>query len=409
MAASERYRRRGGLTLLRGVIPEADDDRPGARDVRTALAVEALGTRARRNEIVPVAEVGVMAPARPVRMLPTVAFYLLIWADVAEFAYGECTKASESGRADGRLVNVALALANRAYAAMRLGRLREAEADARAAWRLAVDHTRGVHRALGTLVWALVEQGALDDAESEWTAGTARDPGWAERPDIFATSQLALNRARLSLARGAAGEAAAQALEVGEALRDRGLDHLAISGWQNVAVGALLATGRTDEAAAIATGAMMDARSFGSPTALAEALRLRALTTSDRGTQIALLKEAASHLDDVASPVERARTLVQLGAALRRNKQRVDSREPLRLALDLAARAGAARLAERASEELRAAGGRARRTMLSGVESLTASELRVAQLAAEGSQTRRLPSGCTSPGRRSRRTCPDVS
>ncbi|HKP91309.1 MAG TPA: helix-turn-helix transcriptional regulator, partial [Thermoleophilaceae bacterium] len=41
-------------------------------------------------------------------------------------------------------------------------------------------------------------------------------------------------------------------------------------------------------------------------------------------------------------------------------------------------------LAERARQELRAAGGRPRRARITGVESLTASERRVAAMAAEG-------------------------
>jgi DNA-binding CsgD family transcriptional regulator len=52
--------------------------------------------------------------------------------------------------------------------------------------------------------------------------------------------------------------------------------------------------------------------------------------------------------------------------------------------MDLAHRCGARWLAEHAREELRACGVRPRRLVLSGVDSLTASERRVAQMAAEG-------------------------
>ena len=133
-----------------------------------------------------------------------------------------------------------------------------------------------------------------------------------------------------------------------------------------------------------ADDALRDAQSLGTPTALMIALRLSALATPDRVRQIELLRQAASHLDKVASPLEGARTLLELGAALRRDKRRVDSRDPLRRALELAVGINAAPVAERARAELRAAGARPRRVMLSGVESLTASELRVAQLAAAG-------------------------
>jgi DNA-binding CsgD family transcriptional regulator len=52
--------------------------------------------------------------------------------------------------------------------------------------------------------------------------------------------------------------------------------------------------------------------------------------------------------------------------------------------MDLARRCGAERLVDRAIEELHAAGGRPRRVASTGVASLTASELRVARLAADG-------------------------
>jgi DNA-binding NarL/FixJ family response regulator len=80
----------------------------------------------------------------------------------------------------------------------------------------------------------------------------------------------------------------------------------------------------------------------------------------------------------------RARALLALGAARRRANQRAGAREPLRRALDLAGRCGAASLVERAGVELRACGARPRRVLLTGPASLTTSERRVAELAARG-------------------------
>ncbi|HEV2811929.1 MAG TPA: helix-turn-helix transcriptional regulator, partial [Solirubrobacteraceae bacterium] len=59
-------------------------------------------------------------------------------------------------------------------------------------------------------------------------------------------------------------------------------------------------------------------------------------------------------------------------------------REPLRHALAAADACEALPLAERARQELGAAGARPRRPRVTGVESLTASERRIASLAAEG-------------------------
>ena len=65
-----------------------------------------------------------------------------------------------------------------------------------------------------------------------------------------------------------------------------------------------------------------------------------------------------------------------------------DAREPLREALELADRCGAQRTAARARDELLATGARPRRTALSGADSLTPSERRVARLAADGLSNR---------------------
>ncbi len=87
-----------------------------------------------------------------------------------------------------------------------------------------------------------------------------------------------------------------------------------------------------------------------------------------------------------ASParLEHARALADLGAAQRRANRPAEARETLRSALDMARRCGATALAERAHGELLATGARPRRIYLRGVDSLTASERRVAAMAAEG-------------------------
>ena len=89
-------------------------------------------------------------------------------------------------------------------------------------------------------------------------------------------------------------------------------------------------------------------------------------------------------LGNSVARLEHARAMTDLGAALRRDGQRAESRELLRPALDLAHRCGALALAERARTELIATGARPRRLFLTGLDALTPSERRVAQLAAAG-------------------------
>jgi DNA-binding CsgD family transcriptional regulator len=119
------------------------------------------------------------------------------------------------------------------------------------------------------------------------------------------------------------------------------------------------------------------------------ALRVAGLARGgDEGVR--LLEESADVLSGSPALLERARSLADLGAALRRAGRRADAREPLSEALDLAARCGARPLAARAREELRAAGARPRRGWRRGVEALTPSELRIARLAAAGQTNREI-------------------
>ena len=87
--------------------------------------------------------------------------------------------------------------------------------------------------------------------------------------------------------------------------------------------------------------------------------------------------------------MDRARALADLGALLRR-RGRTEARELLREALDTAHRVGARPLAAYAEAELRATGARPRRVVLTGLDSLTASERRIAELAGEGLTNREI-------------------
>jgi DNA-binding NarL/FixJ family response regulator len=97
-----------------------------------------------------------------------------------------------------------------------------------------------------------------------------------------------------------------------------------------------------------------------------------------------LLREAIEVLGGPDTRLEQARALTELGALLRRSNRRVEARKMLRQAIDSAYRVGAEPLARRAETELRATGARPRRIMLTGLEALTASERRIAELAADG-------------------------
>jgi DNA-binding NarL/FixJ family response regulator len=88
--------------------------------------------------------------------------------------------------------------------------------------------------------------------------------------------------------------------------------------------------------------------------------------------------------------LEHARALVDLGAALHHANQRSEARQLLRDGVDLARRIGAFGLAARANDEVTATGARPRKVLQAGLDALTASERRVAQLAADGMSNKEI-------------------
>jgi DNA-binding CsgD family transcriptional regulator len=153
--------------------------------------------------------------------------------------------------------------------------------------------------------------------------------------------------------------------------------------WRSDAALAHLALGNQNEARLLAAEELALAQAYNAPRVLGIALRAAGLAEGGK-RGIELLGEAVSALEGSEARLEHARAMTDLGAALRRDGQRAESREMLRPALDLAHRCGALSLAERARTELIAAGARPRRLLLTGLDSLTPSERRVAQLAADG-------------------------
>jgi DNA-binding CsgD family transcriptional regulator len=214
--------------------------------------------------------------------------------------------------------------------------------------------------------------------------------GW---PAGVGTVLIPAARGRLRLAQGRAADALAEFQTCG------GLFGADVWGMQTRETGyvharsgaalALLRLGQRQNACQLADAELADVRVFGAPRALGIALRAAGLARG--GTEgLALLRESVAMLDDSPALLERAHSLAELGAALRRSGQRAAARDPLAQALELAACCGARPLAARARDELKATGARPRRPWRTGVEALTPSELRVAQLAAEGRTNREI-------------------
>lgn len=282
---------------------------------------------------------------------------------------------------------LATSLTGRAVARKQMGKLDDAEADLMLALRLDAELpmslTEPVARAV--LCEIRLDRGDLDAAREAITLDLERYEG------TVGFRFLRAARARLHLALGKPAEALRELSELG----DRRVDELGSRAelaphWPPLAVRALLATEQRDEALSVAEKDVSMARAFGAPATTSAALVGLGLCQDDRDQAIGLLEEAVGEAQRSESRVALLAALVELGGAQRRAGHRAAAREPLRAAIDLADRTGAAAFGDRARDELRATGARPRRQRLSGPASLTASERRIAQLAVEGRTNRQI-------------------
>ena len=157
--------------------------------------------------------------------------------------------------------------------------------------------------------------------------------------------------------------------------------------WRSQRARALARLGRAEEGIELVEEELRLAREFGASGIVGRTLRIAGQVKGDeRGLDH--LAEAAEVLERSHARVERARALAAYGSALRRTRHPTDARDPLRRALELAEACGSSVLADHTRSELYATGARPRTDAVSGVDALTASERRVAALAAEGSSNR---------------------
>jgi DNA-binding CsgD family transcriptional regulator len=273
---------------------------------------------------------------------------------------------------------------------LRLGALPEADAAARVALQVLreSDLRAGLAFAVAVLADVAVEAGELGEAEA--LLSLLPQQGW---PAGVGTVLIPAARARLRLAQSRAAEALADfqicaamfSPEVwGTEIRDVGYLHARAG-----AALALLRLGERERARDVAQAELADVKAFGAPRALGVTLRVAGLAQGG-STGIELLGDSVASLRNSPAVLERAHSLAELGAALRRDGRRSAAREPLAEALDLAARCGARPLAARVREELKATGARPRRVWRTGLEALSPRELRVVQLAAEGRTNREI-------------------
>lgn len=178
-----------------------------------------------------------------------------------------------------------------------------------------------------------------------------------------------------------------------ETVEREGLVEPSIVDWIPDAVEAMIGVGLTDRAGALIESWEGHGRALGYPWVLALGARCRAVleaAAGDHAAAIAAADEALDHLGAQPVPFHRARVLLVRGTSQRRARRRTDARASLSEALAEFERMGARLWAERAREELARIGGRAP----SG-GALSASERRVAELAARGESNKEIAATLT--------------
>jgi DNA-binding CsgD family transcriptional regulator len=289
-------------------------------------------------------------------------------------------------RAAGSLSGEAAALALRSRNALARGALRQAELDARAALSLSREHGLGLPApfALASLLEALLDQGRIADAERE----LGSDAGGEGGPDDLGRCLLVSARGRLRAAAGNGHPGLRDVLAAGARLLRAACSTPGLP-WRSRAGLLAYRLDRREEAVRLIEDELALARRLGAPRPLGVALRAAALIAPP-ALQIELLRDSVETLRPTTARLDRARSLCDLGAALRRSSSRTRAREPLQEALQLAHECGAVALEQRARHELVVLGARPRRYAITGVEALTARERQAGELAAAGLTNREI-------------------
>ena len=329
---------------------------------------------------------GGLAEIPPDSLTAVYALLVLIWNDELGTARSICDAVLAAARSRGSMSMVAHVSCLRSMIMRRLGQLEDAAADGRLAldFKLATSPPLAVAWAAAPCVDALTCLGRLDEAEAVAAAAAERQPppGWIH------TLCSCRPAARCGW-RSSAPPRRSTTCCRRRGLARPGLDNPAIASWRTAAAAAHAALGHPDEAASPGRRATR-AGPEGGHRGHAGGRAARHAPTAAPQEAGPSLAEAVSLLEATPARYELALALADLGAHLRRTGRPGEARAPLRRALDLAQRCGAAPLADEARRELLATGARPRRTALTGPDALTSAERRVAELAADGLSNRQI-------------------
>jgi DNA-binding CsgD family transcriptional regulator len=317
-------------------------------------------------------------------ILVTLTMLALLYSDRLAAAERICERQIAAGQKQGSPRLVAHFALFRGAISYRRGAVPDAEADARLAHEIVREAgtLEGVAWALAYLIDCLIERGDHDAAEHALADSDLAEP----LPDDVGAILLLERRGRLRCAQGRIKAGLSDLRQAGARFAAHGVTNPNIASWRLEAALALAQLGEKHEARLLADEHLELARTTELPATVGTALRVHGIVTGE----LADLQRAIASLEGTEARLELARAAFDLGAALRRKGERAVAREHLRHSLDLAHHCAAQALAQRAHEELRAAGGRPRRPALTGIDALTASERRVARMAADGLANREI-------------------
>ncbi len=378
-SAVQRFARYGGE------VPEG----PAAQAVLAAMAMTATLTSQPAAEAAAFAEralrIGGIRSGGYSTDTWTLAAWVTVFSDRPDLARSFGERELVTARRKGQMREIFAIESTLAFAALRRGDIPTAVSRAQAVLAIVVPspHWAWGH---GINSLALLETGDLDAVERALEA--ALPEHWDEGAD--GSFSLFFARAQLRIAQGRLDEAA---LDLDELRLRAGAVPSGLRAVEDLwrPVGAILAhrRGEVEQARALATEELEYARGFGGSGYLGSVLRTAA-AVSEPAPGLELLRESVEVLGPSQFRLEYARSLVELGALLRRRGERAAAREPLAEGLDLAYRCGGGAVVTQALAELRACGARPRRPVRDGVDALTPTETRVALLAAAGRTNREI-------------------
>ena len=316
--------------------------------------------------------------------LQLVAASVLGAAGISEFAeqlFGDLAECAE-GR--GAAATYAAARGQRGVERFRRGELEAAIIDLE--WAVAVAHGKPwetmIDDGRAHLLTAYAERGRVDDATTALHTWRAVGP----LPDTSFANRLLIERGRLHFSQGHYRDALEDVELAAERLGEE--RDSALFEWRRVAALAQQRLGDQQAALALATDEVERAQAWGALRRLGVAtMTLGVIEGGEAGVRH--LRESVMILTASSARLDLARASIELGSVLRRQGLARDARQELQTGAQLAQSCGAVALIALAEQELAATyRRRARRATRWGLDALTASERRVARMAADGLSNR---------------------